>query len=161
MDWKNILGKVTGVFSGDGALNDLANIADRFIETGEEKREFQLEVQKWAHEKEMQINNAANEAATVLDKRINEQEGTAKDLLQAGWLGRIVIFLRGLQRPVWGYSTIYFVWRYYIGGLEHTQQNYNLTLTLILLVGGFLFGERAIKNVAPFIKDMLSARKKE
>ena len=107
------------------------------------------------------VFNAANEAATVLDKRINEQEGTAKDLLQAGWLGRIVIFLRGLQRPVWGYSTIYFVWRYYIGGLEHTQQNYNLTLTLILLVGGFLFGERAIKNVAPFIKDMLSARKKE
>ncbi len=158
MNFQNILGKISGVFSSEGALNDLGNLADRFIETGEEKREFQLEVQKWAHQKEMEMLKASTEAQEVLNKRVAEQEGTAKDLLQAGWLGRVILFLRGVQRPVWGFSTIYFVWQWYSGALPQTPENYRLTFILILLVGGFLFGERAIKNVAPVIKDMLLAR---
>jgi len=148
------------VTTGEGLATKIIDTVTGYIPSSEDKARLSMEITKIAHDQELELQKAGLEADKELNNRIKDLEGTAGDLIQAGWMGRIVLFLRGLQRPLWGYSTLYFIWKYYSGQLAHTQENYMLTLTLILLVGGFLFGERAIKNVAPFIKEMLQARKK-
>lgn len=152
--------KISQFFTGGNLVKDIVDGVDRFVTTKEDKAHLENAAMKIAHQHELAIRALALEADKEFNDRIKDLEGTSKDLLQAGWIGRFILFLRGAQRPLWGYGTIYFVWQYYSGQIEHTQENYMLTLSLILLVGGFLFGERAIKNVAPFITRMLEAKKK-
>ena len=99
-----------------------------------------------AHEKEQIIE---------YNKRISDMEGTAKDLQQFGWLGRCVVFLRGSQRPVWGYCVLGMDAMVFSGKWVLTGEKLESAFWVInFLVLGFLFGERAMKNVMPLIKGM-------
>ena len=163
MSWLKSL--FSNVLKGDSLVDQLGNAVDRFVTTGEEKHEMQVqkerlkaEVAQLVHEQELQMQNAELEATAEFNNRIKELEGTAADLIQAGWLGRIVLFLRGLQRPLWGYGTFYFNLQYFTGKIEMTPQGESLLYVIDILVLGFLFGERAVKNVAPMVKDILANR---
>lgn len=117
-----------------------------------EKAEAQLKIERFLHEKEIQTNQQLTDAAAQLDRRIQEQEGTAKDLSQMPILGRIVLFLRGLQRPTWGFATLWMDWKWFFGsGYDFNEQQQTALIVINILVLGFLFGERTIKNLEPLI----------
>ncbi|WP_230413519.1 hypothetical protein [Zooshikella ganghwensis] len=61
-----------------------------------------------------------------------------------------MLFLRGAQRPVWGFATLYLDLCWFATWQLTVQQETALTLINVLVLG-FLFGERAIKNVMPLI----------
>jgi hypothetical protein len=118
----------------------------------QQKAEAEMKVQQFLHDKAMQTNQVLSEAATQLDQRIAEQEGTAKDLLAMPVLGRLVLFLRGLQRPLWGFATMYMDQQWFFGeGATFTEQQQTAMIIINVLVLGFLFGERTIKNLEPLI----------
>lgn len=119
--------------------------------TPQQKMEAELGLQKVLAEKQLQTNKVLNAAATSLDKRIAEQEGTAADLKSIPILGTLVLFLRGLQRPLWGFGTMYMDNRWFFGTGIFTEQQETAMIVINILVLGFLFGERTIKNLEPLI----------
>lgn len=117
----------------------------------QEKAEAELKIQEFLHKKHLEVNQALNDGAKQLDKRIAEQEGTAKDLKTIPILGTLVIFLRGVQRPLWGFATLAMDFRWFFGDYDFTEQQQTAMIVINMLVLGFLFGERTIKNLEPLI----------
>jgi len=97
------------------------------------------------------IAGLANEQTEEFNSRLKDMEGTAKDLKSIPVLGPIVIFLRGTQRPVWGFATLYLDYKWFSGDWTLDDQQGSAAAIINLLVLGFLFGERAIKNLEPLL----------
>lgn len=128
--------------------------------TPQEKAVATLDVDKFLHKKFMETNGLLQEAATQLDKRIAEQEGTAKDLKTIPILGNCIIFLRGVQRPAWGFYTMYLDYLWFAAEGVAFSEKQDLGLIIInLLVLGFLFGERTVKNLEPLIVQVFGGGK--
>lgn len=123
----------------------------------QEKSELQLKLSKAAHAQELSLLNATNHMEAEFNDRIKAMEGTAQDLKQFGLIGKVIVFLRGLQRPVYGFATLYLNYKVFAGDWTMvTDSKQELAFFAInLLVLGFLFGERALKNVGPIIERMI------
>jgi hypothetical protein len=120
--------------------------------TPQQKAEAELKVQQMLNDKQREAEKMLTSAANQLDKRIAAQEGTAKDLLALPILGRLMLFLRGVQRPTWGFATLYMDYKWFFDASSNFSEQQELALTVInLLVLGFLFGERTVKNLEPLI----------
>ena len=113
---KGILGGIGKVAGGliSGGLGGLAGDAVEILKgqfpgkmSEQEQKQFELAMQDAAHKRELETLKAWNEQEAEFNNRIAEMEGTAGDLLQAGWIGRVVLFLRGLQRPLWGFLVLF------------------------------------------------------
>lgn len=157
----SILAKVTS-FLGGSLFKEIKEGVMAYLPpdlSPTQKAEIELKVQAMLHEKELETNKQLNEAAAQLDRRIAEQEGTAKDLLAMPLLGRLVLFLRGLQRPVWGFATIYmdYTWFFNNDALGFSEKQETAMILINILVLGFLFGERTIKNLSPLIIKVFGA----
>lgn len=152
-----MLDKIVSMFSGGLADTVMDGIKAYFPPdmTDQQKAAINLEIQKIEMQKQMQLNAAIAEAEKSINERISQQEGTAKDLMSLPVVGRIIIFARGCQRPAWGFATMIgdYYWLSGAWGLLTDRQESAL-FAINLLVLGFLFGERAVKNVAPFIQQM-------
>lgn len=99
-------------------------------------------------------------AETALNERIAALEGTASDLRGLPMLGPLMLFLRGAQRPCWGYGTLWIDYHVFSGSIQVTDPTLTSAFwTINALVAGFLFGERAVMNVLPLVQQMLAARK--
>lgn len=123
-----------------------------------EKKEAEMGFMAFAHKKEMELKDRANEADAEFNQRIKDLEGTAKDLKTIPIVGHVVLFLRGLQRPLWGFFTLYADYQTFSGIWVLDKQQKAIILAINLLVLGFLFGERAVMNVAPFVKEFFGKR---
>ena len=119
--------------------------------TPQQKAEAERDIQEFLHRKQIEANQILNDSAKQLDKRIAEQEGTASDLKSIPWLGRPILFLRGLQRPLWGFATMYMDNKWFFDDGTFTDKQETAMIVINMLVLGFLFGERAIKNLEPLI----------
>lgn len=122
----------------------------------EQKAIAELRMVELLHKKELETMEVLNAAASQLDKRIAEQEGTAKDLKGIPLIGSVVLFLRGLQRPLWGFATMYMDYQWFFAGASYSEQQEGAMTMINLLVLGFLFGERTMKNLEPMITKVFS-----
>lgn len=123
----------------------------------QEKAALEFKVREVAHKQELSLLQATNHMEAEFNQRIKDMEGTASDLKAIKVIGPLVIFLRGLQRPVWGFATLYIDYQVFAGEwklLADSKQDAAF-LVINLLVLGFLFGERALKNVGPVIERMI------
>ena len=128
----------------------------------QQKAETELKLQQFLQEKELSANKILNEASQQLDKRIAEQEGTASDLKGIPFFGTIVLFLRGLQRPCWGFATMWMDAQWFFGtGYVFDEQQQTAMIIINVLVLGFLFGERTIKNLEPLILKVFGQNNKK
>lgn len=127
----------------------------------EQKAEMTVAIERLAIEKERDVNNAIEAAERRLTERIALLEGTASDLRAVPWIGPAVLFLRGLQRPIWGYATLYVNLMWFSGKWGSLSQTQESAIWIInFLVLGFLFGERAIQNVAPLLTELMHRKNK-
>lgn len=126
----------------------------------QQKAETELNIQKFLMEKEVQANKVLQDSAAQLDKRIAEQEGTAKDLKTIPILGPLILFARGAQRPVWGFATLWMDSKWFFEvGLVFSEQQQTALIVINVLVLGFLFGERAVQNLTPMIVQVFGKKK--
>ena len=127
--------------------------------TPQEKAQFELQMQALLHAKEIEANKILSDASVQLNKRIAEQEGTAQDLKALPLVGRVVIFARGVQRPMWGFATLFMDWKWFFGTYTFDEQQNTGLIVINVLVLGFLFGERTIKNLQPLIERVFAKQK--
>jgi hypothetical protein len=125
----------------------------------QEKSELSLKISEAQKQYELTILDKANEADAEFNTRIKEMEGTASDLKSIPYIGGLVIFLRGLQRPFWGFATLYLDFKSFSQDWVLTDQQDFALLMINILVLGFLFGERALKNVMPLINAYFGKQK--
>jgi hypothetical protein len=128
----------------------------------EKKAEAELAMVKAMNEKTTALMKDAKDADDAFNKRIVDLEGTASDLKSIPIIGAIMIFLRGCQRPIWGFATIYIDWMWLSNTWkipDGTQQAAALVIINVLVLG-FLFGERAIQNVMPYIIQYFGVKSK-
>jgi len=162
----SVLSKITGLFSGltgtGGIVETAANTLKAYFPpdmTPEQIAAFELKMKELDAQTAQAIAKAENDAAELLNQRIAEYEGTAADLKAIPFFGPVMIFLRGLQRPVWGFATLYMDFLWFAEWTVLTQKQESALMVINVLVLGFLFGERAIKNVMPLITKMFEAKK--
>jgi hypothetical protein len=145
---------------GNGLFKDVGDLIDRFVVTGAEKQEIKKELMELKHRHEVETVKLSLEAEQEFNLRVKELEGTAKDLHQSGWLGKVVLFMRGAQRPLWGYFVAYMDYMVFAGNwsLKGNEKLESAFWIINFLVLGFLFGERAVKNVAPVVSEMMKKK---
>ena len=125
----------------------------------QEKAELSFRIQTATDQKALKVQELNNEAQAEFNRRIAELEGTAKDLKAIPVLGPLMLFLRGCQRPIWGYATLYMNFMVFSGHWGQLTASQESSLWIInLLVLGFLFSERAIKNVTPLIERIIKTK---
>ena len=158
----SFLSKVTNFLTGGLGEKIVDGIQAYFPPdmTPEQKAQLEMAIKDQSHKREVELMTLATEQDKEFNNRIRDLEGTAKDLTQFGWLGRIVVFLRGCQRPTWGVLVMYMDIMWFSGKWDGmTDQQESALWVINLLVLGFLFGERAVKNVMPIINDMIMKKK--
>lgn len=163
-------------FVSGGTCGNIVDVVARHFPpsmSNQEKEQMKLVVAQASREYELELLRIAQQEQESFNKLIKDTEGTAADLNNAGWFGRIILFFRGAQRPVWGFAVLYLDFMVFSGAwhlTNYTQPagsastayatqfssqvmgNFNLQSAfwvINFLVLGFLFGERAIRNVMP------------
>lgn len=154
--------KISGLLS-ETPLGTLADRAiDRFLPeklSEAEREELKREIAKDMREHELKLLAIGQQTEAEFNDRVKAMEGTAADLKTIPVLGSLVIFLRGTQRPMWGFATLFFDWQWFTASWENMTDRQEVALLVInILVLGFLFGERAMKNVMPLIAGYLKKK---
>lgn len=157
-----IFDKIASLFGG-GLVDSVIKTVEKYLPpdmSPAEKAAMELELQRMAFEKQKQADSMMADAERRVTERISLLEGTATDLRSIPFIGPIMLFMRGAQRPVWGFAVLYSDMMWFSGrwGVMTTQQESALWV-INLLVLGFVFGERAVANLAPVISDIMSRRK--
>lgn len=157
----SILSTIKDMFSGEGGVvGKIIDTAKDYFPpsmTDQEKAELELALTKASREHEVEMIKLATEAEKEFNDRIAELEGTASDLKSLPIVGRLMLFLRGAQRPIWGFGTLamdFMVfagkWTIIAGSMAETS-----FFIINLLVLGFLFGERTVLNLSPLIERLV------
>lgn len=158
----NIFTQLMSLLGGDifGKIIDTAKNYFPPSMSEAEKSQAELALVKVKAETEAKLTEATNAIQAGFEQRIRDMEGTASDLKSLPIFGPITIFLRGMQRPVWGFAVLVMDYFVFAGQWHIVPDSRQDTCFLIInfLVLGFLFGERAIQNLAPLIERLLVAR---
>jgi len=158
----SIISSLMSVVTGSvGELGKtIIDTAKEYIPSAEKKVEFEILAKESQHRIELESQKLAFEAEKNFNKRIAEQEGTAKDLKAIPVLGHIILFLRGAQRPIWGFFAIFASYQYLTGSwlIEPDSVKEKMLFFIIVAVIVFLFSERGIKNVLPLVMQLLGKK---
>ena len=157
----SILAKL-GEFVGGGLFKEVKSLVQDYFPpdmSPQQRAELEIKLQEIAAQKEIQANRLMLDAEQALTQRITQLEGSAQDLRAIPFVGPAVIFLRGLQRPLWGYAVLYIDVMWFSGKWQLAEQQESAMWIINLLVLGFLFGERAVQNIAPLISELIGKGK--
>lgn len=157
----DFLDKVVNLATG-GLADTALKVAEKWFPpdmSEGDKQAVKLQFERLELEREAQTNKALQDASAGLTRRIAELEGTAADLKTLPVVGRLVLFARGAQRPTWGFATLWMDYQWFSDEWGTLSEQQELALIIInVLVLGFLFGERAVKNLMPLIMKFLAMK---
>jgi len=111
--------------------------------------------EKMSEEQERKLDSVLEQS---FRKFIVEYEGSARDYQHVPIVGPIVLLFRGLIRPLWTIGTLYWNWVYFTSVDQWPEMKWRLLLINTILVLVFWFGERAVKNVTPFLVELFKKR---
>lgn len=158
-----ILDKIGDFLSG-GVFTEITTLAKEYFPpdmSDQQKAEFEIRASEISHKREMEANKLMLDAENAITERVVTLEGSAQDLRAIPFVGPLMIFLRGLQRPIWGYMTLYMDVMWFSGKWELGEQQEACMWVVNFLILGFLFGERAVQNLAPLISDIVNKSSKK
>lgn len=176
MSFFGVLKTMFSADSGNGIAGKIIDTVKDYFPpdmTEQDKVNLELTITTAVHKQEMEILEKAHEEEVEFNKRTVTMEGTAQDLIQAGFLGKIALFFRGFQRILWSYGIFIFD-VFWVTGKINFQNTISVTdpnnsgsiilvpnpiiafiVTVNVLVLAFLFGERALKNLTPMIVSII------
>lgn len=152
-------------FFGGSAVKTIADTIMAYLPpdiSPEKKIEIAFASSQQEYQRQKDAMIMAHEMDKEFNQRIKDLEGTAADLKALPYVGNILIFFRGAQRPIWGFATLYLDYMWFSNAWkipDGTQQSAAF-LVINVLVLAFLFGERALQNVMPYIIQFFGAKAK-
>lgn len=150
---------VTGKASPDEALAALKANPDLVLQFQKAVLDQKVQLEQIAAQRARDEAQADLDADNAMTERMAKLEGTAADLKGIPFFGPLMLFLRGSQRIVIGYGTAYLDYEWFTGGLGTLNDAQSrLMVAASLLVFIVVFGERAVRNVAPLIEGIFRAR---
>lgn len=128
-------------------------VTKRLPMTTEQKAQLEIAVKEVTHKQALEVMQMLNDTEAQFNKRIADMEGTASDLKSVPIVGHIILLLRGAQRPIWGFGVLYFDSLLFLKRFTLNPDDLSGVILVVanVLVLGFLFGERAMKNVLPIL----------
>lgn len=157
----NFLTKIAD-FLGGGTVGAIADTVKTYFPpsmSDKEQAELSLRITEAENSKNLKTMALVNEGQAEFNKRITDLEGTAADLKTIPIVGHTVIFLRGSLRPFWGWFCAYADYMVFSKSWTLDSPEYRQMLfALNILVFVFIFGERAVKAVMPFLKGFLGKK---
>jgi hypothetical protein len=170
----SIFEKLIDFVSGGVGGKIVESVAAHFPPSMSEKdrEQMKLVVAQASRQYELELLKIAQKEQEAFNSRVKDLEGTAADLKSSGLPGRIILFLRGAQRPIWGFAVLFMDFMVFSGqwklvgttGVKDAAEAVKMTSAISnfdlqsafwiinFLVLGFLFGERAMRNVMPFFQ---------
>lgn len=148
-------------FFGGGVVKTIADTVKDYFPpdmSEAEKAKLSAKITEAEHRRERELMALAMEADKEVTRRAAQLEGTAKDLAALPFVGRLVIFLRGCQRPVWGFAALYMDWLWF-SQWSLTDKQETALIVINMLVLGFLFGERTVKNLQPLLVEIFGGKR--
>ena len=163
----------------DKAMNELSSekIAEDLVTTlseslsEQDRREITLQIENILTQKFCDLKMAKIEVKNDIEEKFEKASQSTRDLEKVPVFGKMGFFIRGMQRPIWGIALLYIDLQVLSGAwplvnklpegaaaaaTSALSSSIESTFWLInLLVLGFLFGERAVKNVMPMINKRL------
>jgi len=156
----SIFGEIAKLATG-GIGGQVLDIIERQFPgklTPQEQSELSVTLERMEMEREQQANNAIAEAERSLNERVAEYEGTASEIKDMWLVGPLVILMRSLFRPICSYVTLYLNFVYFTSVNDWSPETTNLLVVIDVIVFGFWFGERAVKNVLPIVLAWMDKR---
>lgn len=151
-----IVGKII-----DSVIDKGASLISEFITDKDKAAELEHQWRQHVSRENHEIKKIEIEAEKELEEEFSRRtivmEGTASDLKAIPYVGALVVFARGMFRPMFSYATLYWDWVFFTtdtSGWSEQQKTLLLTINLIVLV--FFFGERAVKNLAPILQKVFA-----
>lgn len=146
-----------------GALPDVVErVIDEVLpdketpESKEQKARLELELTKALHAHELAILQAANEADAEFNRRTEALEGTAKELVTLGAVGKVLLALRSAIRPAISICVLSWDFMVFSGRWEIKYDELFALMTGVVVI--FWFGERAVANAAPALGQFVKHR---
>ena len=159
----SITEKIVDVIGG-GLVSGIIDVAKSYFPpdmSEAQKLEAEMKMLQIKASVDLQIQEMLNESERAFNDRIIQMDGTAEQLKSVFFIGPLIILLRAIQRPLWGFGTLYMDWMVFSDTwkipTDSREDMCFLSINLIVLI--FLFGEKAFKNIAPLIERLLSVRK--
>lgn len=157
----SLIDKVASLFGGS-LVDSVIKAVEKYLPpdmSPAEKASMEIELQRMAFDRQKQAEAMMADAERRVTERISLLEGTATDLRAVPVIGPIMLFMRGAQRPVWGFATMWADGMWFSGQWGALSQQQESALWLInMLVLSFLFGERAVSNLAPLVSEFIAKR---
>jgi len=155
---------LSNFFTG-GAGGVVQSIADTIKDyfppsmSEEEKTKLTAEIRQQETARRQALLTLAMQADREVTERAAKLEGTAGDLKALPVVGRLILFLRGCQRPAWGFAAMAMDWLWFTSW-RLTDRQETALIVINVLVLGFLFGERTVKNLQPLLVEIFGGRSK-
>jgi len=156
------------IFSGlanllTGGIGDrVMNVIERQFPgklTPQETAQLQQSLAEIDAEREKQGEAALAEATRLHNERVAQYEGTASEVKDMFLIGPLIILIRSLFRPLCSYAVVYMDYIYFTSNADGWPDNSTMLLVVMnVIVLGFWFGERTIKNLMPLILAWLDKR---
>ena len=127
----------------------------------EKKKIIGIQIKSLIDKQTSDVKVALSDLKATVDSKIQALASSTKDLEKVPFFGKVGLFIRGMQRPVWALVLIYVDLKVLSGVWDITTdaQLKSAFWLLNLLILGFLFGERAVKNVIPVINQHIGNKK--
>ena len=125
--------------------------------TDAEKKDVTTKVEQIFEQHLCDLKVARVQIENEVNQKVEKLAQTTKDLEKVPFFGPIGLFLRGMQRPIWGFALLFIDLKVLSGSwkLPSGSETESAFWLLNLLILGFLFGERAVRNVMPVINRRL------
>ncbi len=119
----------------------------------EKRAELEKEFTGLIDEKLCNLKIAKKDLENEITQKIETLARTTNDLEKIPFFGPLGLFLRGMQRPIWGLALLFIDLKVFSGAwsMPPASQTESAFWLLNLLILGFLFGERAVRNVMPMV----------
>ena len=159
------MGILDGILSATtgGLAKDILGTFEKYFPpdmSPEQKANIALAAENLQLQRQAQADKAQQDAEKAINERIAMYEGSASDLKAIPFLGAFMLLLRGSQRIAWGFATLYLDYGVFSGMWTLSDPVIANAFWIVnFLVLGFLFGERAVTNILPFITELIKAKK--
>lgn len=124
-----------------------------------EKTDLELVIMKATQAQEVQLLALAQSADAEFYSRIKDMEGTAAEIKGIPFIGPAIVVVRSMLRPFISIFVVLLDYQIFSGAWAWNVELKPVFVALNILVLGFWFGERMVKNVMPLFTKFMESKK--